>query len=143
MEIYLIAAALLISVVNSACMVIDWKSVKKTKKAMLDYIRSESGNAYDGAVEYADEVHKAVLDSINDSKKETLEECRDICKESAKNLEQSISDLKDTVSGLSLDYSQARAAAKHINDYATGLMNIFDYDPMDMARNRRAEGGGN
>lgn len=46
--------------------------------------------------------------------------------------------LEEAVKTLSLDYRQAQAAADHINDFAKGISNIFDYDPMEAIRKQRS-----
>ena len=38
---------------------------------------------------------------------------------------------------LKLDYTEAQSAANHINDFAVGLANIFDYDPVEARRQQK------
>lgn len=49
-------------------------------------------------------------------------------------------ELKKVCADLQLDYQEAQKAASHINDYARGLSNIFDYDPVVQLKKAR-EGG--
>lgn len=49
-----------------------------------------------------------------------------------KNLEKRIEDLM-------MDYTQAKEAAKKVNDFASDLMNIFSYDPLAAAKSRNME----
>lgn len=49
-------------------------------------------------------------------------------------------ELQRVCDNLQLDYQEAQKAASHINDYARGLSNIFDYDPV--AQLKRAREGG-
>ena len=48
--------------------------------------------------------------------------------------------VSEQVNGLLLDYTQAQEAANKVNEFATGLASIFDYDPIEaMKRNRQRE----
>ena len=38
--------------------------------------------------------------------------------------------MSEQVKGLLLDYTQAQEAADKVNEFATGLASIFDYDPL-------------
>ena len=51
-----------------------------------------------------------------------------------------IQEIQGKLQDLSLDYSQAQKAADQINDYANGLMNLFNYDPMDDLKRKRESG---
>ena len=44
------------------------------------------------------------------------------------------------VSDLKLDYKEAQEAANSVNDYASSLMNIFNYEPMEAAKKARNGG---
>lgn len=55
-------------------------------------------------------------------------------------LAKQMEELKRVCDNLQLDYQEAQKAASHINDYARGLANIFDYDPV--AQLKRAREGG-
>ena len=48
--------------------------------------------------------------------------------------------LRQAVSGLELDYKEAQEAANSVNDYASSLMNIFNYEPMEAAKKARNGG---
>lgn len=50
-------------------------------------------------------------------------------------------DVFDKMSTLTLDYSQAQTAANKVNDFASSLASIFDYDPIraiQKGRNKEA-----
>lgn len=48
--------------------------------------------------------------------------------------------VSEQVNNLLLDYTQAQEAANKVNEFATGLAAIFDYDPIEaMKRNRQRE----
>lgn len=49
-------------------------------------------------------------------------------------------ELKKACADLQLDYQEAQKAASRVNDFASGLANIFDYDPV--AQLKRAREGG-
>ena len=48
--------------------------------------------------------------------------------------------LRQAVSGLELDYKEAQEAANSVNDYASSLMNIFNFDPMEAEKKARKGG---
>lgn len=48
--------------------------------------------------------------------------------------------LRQAVSDLKLDYKEAQEAANSVNDYASSLMNIFNYEPMEAAKKARNGG---
>ena len=48
--------------------------------------------------------------------------------------------LKQAISGLELDYKEAQEAANSVNDYASSLMNIFNFDPMEAEKKARNGG---
>ena len=51
-----------------------------------------------------------------------------------------IEELRHAISGLELDYKEAQEAANSVNDYASSLMNIFNYEPMEAAKKARSGG---
>ena len=55
-------------------------------------------------------------------------------------LAKQMEELKKVCADLQLDYQEAQKAASHVNDFASGLANIFDYDPV--AQLKRAREGG-
>ena len=48
--------------------------------------------------------------------------------------------MRQAISGLELDYKEAQEAANSVNDYASSLMNIFNYEPMEAAKKARNGG---
>lgn len=48
--------------------------------------------------------------------------------------------LRQAVSGLELDYKEAQEAANSVNDYASSLMSIFNFDPMEAEKKARNGG---
>lgn len=55
-------------------------------------------------------------------------------------LAKQMEELKRVCDDLQLDYQEAQKAASRVNDYARGLSNIFDYDPVVQLKKAR-EGG--
>lgn len=55
-------------------------------------------------------------------------------------LAKQMEELKRVCDDLQLDYQEAQKAASRVNDFASGLANIFDYDPV--AQLKRAREGG-
>lgn len=55
-------------------------------------------------------------------------------------LAKQMEELKKACADLQLDYHEAQKAASRVNDFASGLANIFDYDPV--AQLKRAREGG-
>ena len=55
-------------------------------------------------------------------------------------LEKRMEELHRVCADLQLDYQEAQKAASRVNDFASGLANIFDYDPV--AQLKRAREGG-
>ena len=51
-----------------------------------------------------------------------------------------VDELMQAVSDLKLDYKEAQEAANSVNDYASSLMNIFNYEPMEAAKKARSGG---
>lgn len=55
-------------------------------------------------------------------------------------LAKQMEELKRVCADLQLDYQEAQKAASRVNDFASGLANIFDYDPVAQLKKAR-EGG--
>lgn len=55
-------------------------------------------------------------------------------------LSEQIEALKQAISDLELDYKEAQEAANSVNDYASSLMNIFNFDPMEAEKKARKGG---
>ena len=51
-----------------------------------------------------------------------------------------IEGLRQAISSLELDYKEAQEAANSVNDYASSLMNIFNFDPMEAEKKARNGG---
>lgn len=91
---------------------------------------------FSAMLQYADrrfeecDCEEAVMYSVND----VLDAFGEKIDERFKRQNDAIIEFKNTVSAqlgrLELDYSQAQEAANKVNDFASGLSSIFDYDPL-------------
>ena len=129
-----------------------WKSC--TDETMSGHGRSlrEALRKIEGLRDDVDDFRKKVNDLRNDT-----DNCRnDIVKLKSENdetkslfsidkaiheqLSEQIDSLRQAVSGLELDYKEAQEAANSVNDYASSLMNIFNFDPMEAEKKARNGG---
>lgn len=81
--------------------------------------------------------------SLNDVDAGLTKAHNDFCSKTAayvNALAQQMEELKRVCSDLQLDYQEAQKAASRVNDFASGLANIFDYDPVAQLKKAR-EGG--
>ena len=89
--------------------------------AMLQYI--------DNKVEDADcreEVKKTVDDMLN----AFGEKINERFKRQAEVIDEFKNTVNTQIGGIALDYAEAQQAADKVNEFATGLASIFDYDPL-------------
>lgn len=139
---YLVVISLILSVLSFSAAVWMKVSERKWKKAMLDCIQQECKSSCDIALNHSNETAKALterMDNLNNRLKnaeEKLQNAKKWLTEDSKRIEEIQGKLQD----LSLDYSQAQNAANRINDFSNGLMQLFDYDPMEALRRKRESG---
>lgn len=81
---------------------------------------------------------KTILDDRDSQWKERLEVLGDAWEKVNKELRGQIADLE---SGAVPDYERAKAAAKAVDDFHSGLANILNYDPYEAVRIGRSGGG--
>lgn len=132
---YLVVISLILSVLSFSAAVWMKVSERKWKKAMLDCIQQECKSSCDIALNHSNETAKALTERMDD----IAAKLRDANIGMEKNAKL-IQEIQEKVQDLSLDYSQAQKAADQINDYANGLMNLFNYDPMDDLKRKRESG---
>ena len=132
---YLVVISLILSVLSFSAAVWMKVSERKWKKAMLDCIQQECKSSCDIALNHSNETAKALTERMDD----IAAKLRDANIGMEKNAKL-IQEIQGKVQDLSLDYSQAQKAADQINDYANGLMNLFNYDPMDDLKRKRESG---
>ena len=117
----LLTVVLVAQIVLFVLFFLEKRYVNHRFSAMLQYI--------DNKVEDADcreEVKKTVDDMLNAFGEKINERF--------KRQTEAIDELKNTVNaqigGIALDYAEAQQAADKVNEFATGLASIFDYDPL-------------
>ena len=132
---YLVVISLILSVLSFSAAVWMKVSERKWKKAMLDCIQQECKSSCDIALNHSNETAKALTERMED----IAAKLRDANIGMEKNAKL-IQEIQGKLQDLSLDYSQAQKAADQINDYANGLMNLFNYDPMDDLKRKRESG---
>ena len=151
---YLVVISLILSVLSFSAAVWMKVSERKWKKAMLDCIQQECKSSCDIALNHSNETAKALtermediaLNHSNETAKALTERMEDIAaklRDANIGMEKNaklIQEIQGKLQDLSLDYSQAQKAADQINDYANGLMNLFNYDPMDDLKRKRESG---
>lgn len=80
-----------------------------------------------------DEVNE-LMDSFGEKINERFKQRDSVNEERFKRHHDAIIETRNAVSeqvkGLMLDYAQAQEAADKVNEFATGLASIFDYDPL-------------
>ena len=132
---YLVVISLILSVLSFSAAVWMKVSERKWKKAMLDCIQQECKSSCDIALNHSNETAKTLTERMDDIAAK-LRDANIGMEKNAKLIQEIQGELQD----LSLDYSQAQKAVDQINDYANGLMNLFNYDPMDDLKRKRESG---
>lgn len=132
---YLAVISIILSVLSFSAAVWMKVSERKWKKAMLDCIQQECKSSCDIALNHSNETAKTLTERMDD----IAAKLRDANIGMEKNAKL-IQEIQGKIQDLSLDYSQAQKAADQINDYANGLMNLFNYDPMDNLKRKRESG---
>ena len=132
---YLVVISLILSVLSFSAAVWMKISERKWKKAMLDCIHHECKSSCDIALKHSNETAKALNDRMDD-----VAVILRVANSGVEKNVKLIQEIQEKLQDLSLDYSQAQKAADQINDYANGLMNLFNYDPMDDLKRKRESG---
>ena len=110
----------------------------RRNSAMLDYI----DRAVDGA-------YAAFEAELKDANKELLEETGKkveqfkalIVKDVQESMARQDQSITERINNMAVDYTQAQMAAAKVNDFASSLASIFDYDPLraiQKGRNKEA-----
>ena len=107
-----------------------WVSSRKRNRAIFDYI--------DQSVTPVEIKADSAVSAVDDTENRILNELNGIQTKA----EQSIEEIRNKLEELELDYSTAQKAAKHINDFAGSIAEIFDYDPVSTLRENRRNNGG-
>ena len=117
----LLTVVLVAQIVLFVLFFLEKRYINHRFSAMLQYI--------DRKVEDADcreDIEESVDDMLNDFGEKINERF--------KRQTEVIDEFKNTVNaqigGIALDYAEAQQAADKVNEFATGLASIFDYDPL-------------
>ena len=115
------AVVLLAQITLFVLFFLEKRYVNHRFSAMLQYI--------DNKVEDADcreEVKKTVDDMLN----AFGEKINERFKRQAEVIDEFKNTVNAQIGGIALDYAEAQQAADKVNEFATGLASIFDYDPL-------------
>lgn len=115
------AVVLLAQITLFVLFFLEKRYVNHRFSAMLQYI--------DHKVEDADcreEVKKTVDDMLN----AFGEKINERFKRQAEVIDEFKNTVNAQIGGIALDYAEAQQAADKVNEFATGLASIFDYDPL-------------
>ena len=107
----LFAVVFIVQLAISILFCIDKRRDKKRKMDMVNYIDS-SFSEWDTAA------------------KEMVNEMLSVHREQLRQLNGTINQISEKISRLSIDYTEAQEAADKVNDFASSLASIFDYDPL-------------
>ena len=117
----LLTVVLVAQIVLFVLFFLEKRYVNHRFSAMLQYIdrKVEDAGCRGDIEESVDDMLNAFGEKINERFKRQAEV---------------IDEFKNTVSaqigGIALDYAEAQQAADKVNEFATGLASIFDYDPL-------------
>lgn len=128
----LLTVVLVAQIVLFVLYFLEKRYVNHRFSAMLQYIdrKVEDADCRDEVEENVNDLLDAFGEKINDRFKQQ----DSVNEERFKRHHDAIIETRNTVSeqvkGLLLDYTQAQEAADKVNEFATGLASIFDYDPL-------------
>ena len=144
-SIILCGLALLTAVVNTALFFREKKRTNTRFSALNNLLESVEHETNSYILECIGELDKIqgrvgrLSDFIHD-----IDDRTDLISKANVELEEKLSkqidELRQAVSDLKLDYKEAQEAANSVNDYASSLMNIFNYDPMEAEKKARSGG---
>ena len=144
-SIILCGLALLTAVVNTALFFREKKRTNTRFSALNNLLESAEHETNGYILECIGELDKIqgrvgrLSDFIHD-----IDDRTDLISKANVELEEKLSkqidELRQAVSDLKLDYKEAQEAANSVNDYASSLMNIFNYEPMEAAKKARNGG---
>ena len=144
-SIILCGLALLTAVVNTALFFREKKRTNTRFSALNSLLESAERETNGYILECIDDLDKIqgrvgrLSDFIHD-----IDDRTDLISKANAELEEKLSkqidELRQAVSDLKLDYKEAQEAANSVNDYASSLMNIFNFDPMEAEKKARNGG---
>lgn len=140
-SIILCGLALLTAVVNTALFFREKKRTNTRFSALNNLLESVEHETNGYILECIDELYK-IQERVGDI--EVWKSCADeTLSGHGRSLHKAlrkIEDLRQAISDLELDYKEAQEAANSVNDYASSLMNIFNFDPMEAEKKARKGG---
>ena len=147
-SIILCGLALLTAVVNTALFFREKKRTNTRFSAINNLLESVANETNGYILECIDELDK-IQGRVGNI--EVWKSCTDECMSGhgrtlrvalrkIEGLRDEVDELRQAVSDLKLDYKEAQEAANSVNDYASSLMNIFNYDPMEAEKKARSGG---
>ena len=144
-SIILYGLTLLTAVVNTTLFFREKKRTNTRFSALNNLLESVEHETNGYILECIDELDKIqgrvgrLSDFIHD-----IDDRTDLISKANVELEEKLSkqidELRQAVSDLKLDYKEAQEAANSVNDYASSLMNIFNFDPMEAEKKARKGG---
>ena len=117
----LLMVVLVAQIVLFALFFLEKRYVNNRFSAMLQYI--------DRKVEDAD-CREEIEESVDDMLSAFGEKIDERFKRQTEVIDEFKNTVNDQIGGISLDYAEAQQAADKVNEFATGLASIFDYDPL-------------
>lgn len=117
----LLMVVLVAQIVLFALFFLEKRYVNHRFSAMLQYI--------DRKVEDAD-CREEIEESFGDMLSAFGEKIDERFKRQTDVIDEFKNTVNDQIGGISLDYAEAQQAADKVNEFATGLASIFDYDPL-------------
>lgn len=117
----LLMVVLVAQIVLFALFFLEKRYVNNCFSAMLQYI--------DRKVEDAD-CREEIEESVDDMLSAFGEKIDERFKRQTEVIDEFKNTVNDQIGGISLDYAEAQQAADKVNEFATGLASIFDYDPL-------------
>lgn len=144
--------ALLTAVVDFSLFLHQKKRIDQRFTAMCSLLESSLDSVhcqFDTVTESVSKLRDALKDVDVGLKKATFDfrvEMDSVKKDTASTedcvfaLAKQMEELKKVCADLQLDYQEAQKAASRVNDFASGLASIFDYDPIAQLKKAR-EGG--
>ena len=147
-SIILCGLALLTAVVNTALFFREKKRTNTRFSAMNNLLESVEREANGYILECIDELDKIQgrvgnIEAWKSCADETLSGHGRSLHETLRKIEGlrgEVYKLSQAVSDLKLGYKEAQEAANSVNDYASSLMNIFNFDPMEAEKKARNGG---
>ena len=138
----LLAIVLVAQIVLFILFFLEKRHSYRRYRAMLEYIDRRVADA--DCQEEIEASVKEQLDAFNKKIDERFARQNEVYDERFNRYHDAIIETRNTVSdkldSLVLDYSQAQEAADKVNEFASGLASIFDYDPIKaMQKGRKKE----